>query len=369
MTAPRLEIDSGKIEHNTRTLVGLLSTLGISIAGVTKAALGCPDVARAMLRAGVSALADSRIENIEAMRREGIDAPMWLIRSPMLSQTDRVVRAADLSCNTELSVIASLSRAAGRSGRLHQVVLMVELGDLREGILPVNLNAVAGAVLGLPGIRLAGIGANLACLGGVAPDRNNMDELSTLAESVEASFGIELEWVSGGNSANLEWALGGGDPGRINHLRLGEAILLGCEPMHRRPIPELYPDAFTLVAEIIESGSKPAQPWGKRAQTAFGNTPDFGEAGEIWRVILAVGRQDVDPAGLQAPPGMSILGASGDHLVVQCDGARPAVGDEIRFGLDYSALVRAMSSPFVRPAPAGSMLLLKPDGGKSATVR
>lgn len=347
MTAPRLEIDLDKIYHNARTLVERLAECGISVTGVTKASLGLADIANELLRAGVSALGDSRIENIEAMRGEHVAAPMILIRSPMLSQADRVVRQADMSFNTELAVINRLSCAARDANRMHKVVLMVELGDLREGIMPADLKETVRAVLGLPGIVLSGIGANLACHGGVSPDAGNMSELAALADSVEASFGVSLDLVSGGNSANLDWALSGADTGRINNLRLGESILLGCEPLHRQPIKGLYTDAITLVAEVIEAKIKPARPWGTIAQTAFGEAAVVGCQGDISRAILAIGHQDVDPSGLQAPCGIRILGASGDHLIVHSDNIHQAVGAEIRFGLNYSALVRAMTSPFV----------------------
>lgn len=347
MTAPRLEIDLDKIYHNARTLVERLAGRGISVTGVTKASLGSFDIANTLLSAGVSALGDSRIENIEAMRGGQVAAPMMLIRSPMLSQADRVVRQADMSFNTELAVINRLSCAARDANRTHKVVLMVELGDLREGIMPADLKETVRAVLRLPNIHLSGIGANLACHGGVSPDAGNMSELSALADSVEASFGVSLELVSGGNSANLDWALSGVDTGRINNLRLGEAILLGCEPLHRQPIEGLYTDAMTLVAEVIEAKIKPARPWGTIAQTAFGEAAVAGGGGDMSRAILAIGHQDVDPSGLQAPQGLRILGASGDHLIIHSDSLHHTAGAEIRFGLNYSALVRAMTSPFV----------------------
>ena len=354
MTAPRLEVDLDRIEHNARTLVDRLAERGISVTGVTKAGLGSAEIANAMLRGGVSTLGDSRIENIEAMRHEQVAAPMTLIRSPMLSQAEQVVRSADVSFNTELSALNRLSGAACQAGRTHAVVLMVELGDLREGIMPVDLENMVRSVLRLPNIILLGIGANLACQGGVAPDERNMAELSALAESIEQTFGIHLGLVSGGNSANLDWALGNTNTGRVNNLRLGEAILLGCDPLDRQPIDGLHTDAITLVAEVIEFKSKPARPWGRVAQTAFGPVPGQASVapglGDQSRTILAIGHQDIDPSGLKPPPGIHILGASGDHLVVRSENGDLAVGDEINFGLNYSALVRAMTSPYVAKA-------------------
>ena len=359
MSAPRLEIDLDKIRHNARTLVARLAGRGISVTGVTKATLGSPAVAGALLGAGVSVLGDSRIENIETLRRARVPASMTLLRTPMLSQVTRIVAHADVSFNTEIDVIRALSSAAQATGRRHGVVLMVELGDLREGILPGDLERVARDTLDLPNITLRGIGANLACRSGVSPDARNMSELSALADSLDAMRGRRVDIVSGGNSANLDWALGTADTGRINNLRLGESILLGREPLRRSPIDGLHCDAISLVAEVIESGTKPSRPWGTLAEAAFGTPPPSTDRGDTSQVIFALGRQDIDPGGLRAPPGITILGASSDHLVADSGEDRLAVGAETRFQLDYSALLRAMTSPFVAkivrsPTHAGS---------------
>ena len=347
MSTPRLEIDLGKIQHNARTLVERLARRGISVTGVTKAALGSPEIARAMLQAGVRDLGDSRIENIEAMRRSQVPARMSLIRSPMLSQAKRVVTSADVSFNTELEVIRRLSFEAGKLDRTHAVVLMVELGDLRDGILPVDLMAAVAETLSLPNIVFKGLGTNLACRSGVSPDDSNMGKLSRLANMIEATFDISIEIVSGGNSANLEWVFSSEFKGRINNLRLGESILLGREALHRHVIDGLHTDAITLVAEVIESKVKPTQPWGNLAQTAFGVRPVGTDRGAIPQSILAIGIQDVDLCGLVPPKEIEILGGSSDHLIVTSSGDNAAVGTEITFQLDYSALLRAMTSPFV----------------------
>jgi predicted amino acid racemase len=346
VTAPRLEIDLHKIHHNARTLVERLEKRGISVTGVTKATLGSPEIAGTLLRAGVSSLGDSRIENIEAMRHAHIRAPMTLIRSPMLSQAFQVVEHADVSFNTELDVISRLSGAAQKAHRTHGVVLMVELGDLREGIMPGDLLNTVGEVLRFPNIALKGIGANLACRSGVSPDSENMAFLSALADSIDAAYGTVLGIVSGGNSGNLQWAFSGVDTGRINDLRLGESILLGRETLHRLPIDGLHTDAFTLIAEVIESKIKPSQPWGEIAENAFGEKQEAEDRGDICQAILAIGRQDTDPGGLSTPPGITMLGASSDHLIVDTADHLP-IGTEVRLQLNYSALLRAMTSPFV----------------------
>lgn len=351
MTAPRIEIDLVKVEANTRHLVDQLAPRGIKVVGITKATLGSPEVGAAMLRGGASGLGDSRIENLARLSIDDPSTSRMLIRSPMLSQVDQVVRTATSSLNTGLAVLDALDEAARRHRRTHDVVLMVELGDLREGIALEDVISVAGRTRTRRRLRLTGLGSNLACQNGVVPDDSNMGDLSRLVEQIEASTG-PLDVVSGGNSANLPWALSTSDVGRINQLRLGEAILLGTEPLHRTVLPGLHADAFRLVGEVIEVAVKPAQSWGARAQTAYGELPVTPVstptgAGTVRQAILALGRQDVDLDGLVPPPGIRILGMSSDHLVVDLGDHRLVVGDELSFGLGYGALVRAMTSPFV----------------------
>ncbi|WP_298982642.1 alanine/ornithine racemase family PLP-dependent enzyme [uncultured Roseibium sp.] len=347
MTAPRLEVDLEKIFQNTSVLVTSLRARNISVTGVTKAFMGEPRLARALLAAGVMGIGDSRIENIEAMRAAGITAPMTLIRSPMLSQVDRVVEHADISFNTELDVLNALSIAARKTRKRHGVVLMVEMGDLREGIMPEDLEQFVRAARHIPNIDLIGIGTNLACQNGVSPDSEKMSELSRLAEFLETTFGFVLEIVTGGNSSNIQGSLSGGEKDRINNLRLGEAILLGLDPLSRQPIEGLFTNAISLVAEVIEAKAKPLAPWGNIGQSAFGKSPVSEREGNAFQTILALGRQDIDPDGLTGTPEIKVLGASSDHLIVETGSRRLAVGSEITFKLNYSALLRAVTSPFI----------------------
>ena len=257
MTTPRIEIELAKIEHNTRVLVGRMAVRGIRVTGVTKATLGSPGVGAAMLRGGAVGLGDSRVQNLARLAELDGSPSRMLIRSPQLSQAGQVVQTATASLNTEAAVIDALDVAAAEAGRRHGVILMVELGDLREGITLEDVDAAVGVVLGSTSLRLLGLGANLACQYGVVPDDVNMGTLTRLVEKVEAAHRIGLAVVSGGNSANLEWATTTDCLGRTNNLRMGEAILLGTEPLHRTPIPGLHTDAFTLTAEVIEVADKP----------------------------------------------------------------------------------------------------------------
>jgi predicted amino acid racemase len=224
----------------------------------------------------------------------------------------------------------------------------VELGDLREGILPCDLAKFVKETLNLPNIKIIGIGCNLACYGGIKPDNQNMHELSKLTNAIEKEFQIDLEIVSGGNSANYEWYESAEKVGRINNLRLGESILLGCETVNRKAIPGLYTNAFKLIAEVIESKEKPSLPFGEICQDAFGNVPTFRDRGIHRRVIIALGRQDVLVSGLSLNHDLEILGSSSDHIVLDDKNDDLRVGSEVRFNLDYGALLSAMTSPFIQ---------------------
>ena len=186
---------------------------------------------------------------------------------------------------------------------------------------------------------------------GSFPPRNCRPSRGAVRKSPDAARRSRFRrWPRDGREgprANLQWALGGEDVGRINNLRLGESILLGREPLHRKPIDGLHTNAITLTAEVIESKIKPSQPWGTIAQSAFGEKPTDTGQGDFSQLILAIGRQDTDPRGLAPPPGIRVLGASSDHFVLAARPDSHTLGAEITFQLDYSSLVRAMTSPFV----------------------
>jgi predicted amino acid racemase len=359
MPAPRIEIELDKLVHNARKLTALYGSRGIRVTAVTKGVCGSPRIASALLNSGIRSLGDSRIANIQKMREAGIDAQFILIRSPMPSEVERVVEFADVSLNTEISVIRLLAEHAAKRGKIHRIVLMVELGDLREGILPSDVEAVVKETISMPGVKLIGIGTNLACFGGVRPTEANMRGLSAIAGNLQRKYGINFEIVSGGNSANYQWFVSTPDVGLVNHLRIGEAILLGCDTLTRERIPGLYTDTFTLVAEVIEFKTKPSRPHGEIAQDAFGHVPTFEDKGDVRRAILALGEQDVDVSAIKPRIKADVLGASSDHLILDVKGPDLEVGDEVRFDVGYSALLRAMTSPYVEKVhQSGSRLTM-----------
>ena len=317
-TFPRVMIDLHKIEHNTRIISSLAQKQNIQITGVTKCCCGEVQVAEAMLSGGAVSIGDSRIENLKNLRVSGISSDLMLLRTPMLSEASEVIEYSDISLNSELIVLSKLADKAQEQSKTHRVVLMVEMGDLREGVPMEQLETTIERAMTFKGIELYGLGMNLACYGGVVPTVKKLEEFSEIVSDMETKFDLKFELVSGGNSANIPLFLDKGKSTRVNNLRIGEGILLGLETVNRTPIPNTYQDAFVLEAEIIELNAKPSIPQGEISQNAFGETPEFVDKGIIRRGILAIGRQDVIIEGLQPlDDNISILGSSSDNIKFQ----------------------------------------------------
>jgi len=348
MMYPRLDIDLAKLENNAKTIVEACRADGIDhVFLVTKVLAGDVTTVRRLAGAGFSHLADSRIENL--IRFRDIPLPKALLRLPMASEAARVVRYADLSLNSEIDTIRALGTAAVKQDKIHDVLLMFDVGDLREGIwhrsdyLP-----IVRAVAGTAGIRIAGIGTNLTCYGGVIPDADNLGALVAIAKRIERELGIRLAIVSGGNSSSVHLLGTKTIPARINGLRIGEAVFFGRETAYGKPIPAMARDAFTLRAKLVEVAVKPSFPEGNIGMNSFGERPDILDRGPMKRGILAIGRQDAEAADLTPrDPGVRIVGASSDHLIVDLGVTGHSVGDVLSFDVDYAGLLRLMTSRYV----------------------
>jgi ornithine racemase len=344
-----LSVDLRKIEENTRRIVEALP--GVSVVAVTKVTCGTPEIAHAMLAGGAVALGESRIENAARLRGAGITAPIWLVRAPAPGVADDAVRVADVSVVSEVAVLEALDAAAARTGRRHGVLAMVEVGDLREGMIPEAVPAFLDRAAACANLDVIGVGASLTCYGAIVPDELNLGVLAEVAAAAEARLGRSLV-VSGGSSTSIDAVMHGRAPASIDNLRIGEAIVLGVDPATREQVPglPLHTDAVTVSAPVIECMVKPSRPIGTCAQDAFGNVPSFEDRGERRRAILALGRQDAPPEGLvPLDPRIVVLGASSDHLVLDVEDlpVAPEIGEAIAFLPGYSATLALFTSPYV----------------------
>jgi predicted amino acid racemase len=350
---PALEINLSAIEENAREVARFCESDGIQIVGVTKGVCGDPKIAKAMLNGGIQILGDSRIQNIEKMRENGINAKFMLIRSPMVSEIEKVVELADYSINSELSVLKKLSEASLEHGKSHKVIIMVDVGDRREGIMPGDFASFLREARKLRGIEIVGIGTNVGCFGGVLPSTENHEVLRRLNEKAKSILGVEDLVISSGGTVVLNLLEERQSSYGINQLRIGEGILLGTDSTGNRTIPWLRQDTFVLEAEIIEVKWKPSLPEGPIGKDAFGNTPIFEDRGIRKRAILAIGKQDTEIEGLfPLYNGIEVLGGSSDHTIIDITGSKVPleVGDTVKFKLSYPAMLRGMTSPYVHKA-------------------
>ena len=347
---PRLEIYPDRIAENVRYILDLCHAHGAQVACVSKVLCAHPALLRTFVENGADMLADSRVQNLRTIADLHPDIPRLLLRLPALEQAQDVVRHADYSLNSSLGTLVQLSQAAGDLNIRHKVIIMVDVGDLREGVWPDRAVELVSTAARLPHIEIAGLGTNLACYGGVIPTQENMQVLINCRDSCREATGLPLDVLSGGNSANLPLLISGGMPAEINHFRVGEAMILGRNVIDRSPLSGTRQDGLRVVAEIIEVEHKPSMPIGPCGQDAFGNQVEFVDRGVRLRALLNIGRQDVEIEGLTPEDdGIIVLGGSSDHLVLDISDARTGLklGDEVGFMPTYGALLAAATSPYV----------------------
>ncbi|MBI9011045.1 MAG: alanine/ornithine racemase family PLP-dependent enzyme [Clostridiales bacterium] len=341
---PKLEINLKKIRENISYVKKLCSESGVSITGVIKGCSGSEQVAQQFLEQGINSLGSSRIEQMKHIKSLEKSCETMLLRLPMLCEIEDVVSCCDISLNSERVVLEALNEASKRLGKKHQVILMYDLGDLREGVwLPDELVTLSNAVESMDGLHLLGIGANLSCYGSVKPTIKNMKRLISVTELVEVSIGRSLEIISGGATSTLPLIKDNKLPKRINHLRCGEGIILGKDlgEYYDCQIP-LHTDTFLLKAQIIELKEKPSHPYGELVVDAFGNHPVYHDRGIRKRAILAIGKQDFGSHEklISVDNRVLIIGSSSDHLIVDVTEASDyQVGDIISFTMYYQPML------------------------------
>lgn len=347
---PRLEIYPKRIEQNARHVIGQVHQHGAQLAAVSKVLRAHPALLQAFVDAGADMIADSRPQNLEIASLHQASLPRLLLRIPAIGQALDTVRYSDYSLNSSLKTMRALSDAAVSLNRVHKAIVMVDVGDLREGIWPDRVVEVVKEAAKLPNLEIAGLGCNLACYGGVCPSVSNMTTLIEARDACRKATGLPLDLLSGGNSSALPLLESGSMPKEINHFRIGEAIILGRNVLNREPWQGTRQDTLKVVAEVIELEEKPSIPIGETGQDAFGNNPVFEDRGIRKRALLNLGRQDVVIEGLEpVDPGIIVLGGSSDHLVLDVSDAQTElkIGDEVAFFPGYGATLAAATSDYV----------------------
>lgn len=345
---PSVEINLNKIIENAKQMKNLCVARNKSYCLVTKVVSDNKEIVKALVENGVDCIGESRIDNL--ISYEDIKVEKWLIRIPMLCEAQNVVKYSDVSLNSELAVIKALDEEARKQNKIHKIILMYELGDLREGCSKEELEEVIEETLKLSNIKIYGLGTNLSCYGATIPTKENMRELVNVAEELEKKFNFKFELISGGNSSSYKMLKNGELPDRINNLRLGESVFLGNVPCFEEPILEFNRNNFILKTQIIELKEKASVPRGKHYVDSFGKIPTFIDRGIRKKAIIALGKQDVRIDCLIPEfREIIVLGGSSDHIILDVSDCKQnfKVGDEINFKLTYGGVLSLMTSKYV----------------------
>jgi predicted amino acid racemase len=349
----RVVIHLEALHHNLVTIDGWMKQHGATWTVVTKVLCGHRETLRALHAFGAKSIGESRLENLRVVVEEMPGAETWYLRLPHLSAIDEIVSLSDVSLNSETRSIRALNEAAGRQGKIHRVIIMIELGDLREGILPGSLVKFYEEVFELPNIEVLGIGSNLGCLAGALPNIDQFMQLVLYRELLELKFGRKLASLSAGASVALPLLLEGKLPRAINHFRIGEAIFLGTDLVNGESLPGLRSDTVTLEAEVIEIKEKSLNTTaetGNHTPFAFDFQEDISPGQRGYRALVSVGNLETEVSGLTpVQPDFHIAGASSDVTVVNVGGDIHGlrVGNKIEFRPNYAALLRLMSGKYV----------------------
>ncbi len=352
---PMLEINKQNLQNNTKIIVDICRNSNIKISGVVKGFNGIPEIVDTMISGGCQQIASSRIDHLKETKKRKIQIPTLLLRLPMMCEIKDVIRYCDISLNSEEETLFRLNEEAKIQNKKHNIILMFDLGDLREGVFNYQELLYLSLITEnkFKNLKLLGIGTNLSCYGSVSPTTKNLNRLCQLAENIEKEIGRKLEIISGGSTTSLPLLLDGNMPKGINHLRIGDVIINPSDLIEdwNINIDGLNKDTFILKAQIIEINTKPTYPIGELFLNAFSEKVKYIDRGMRRRAILAIGNQDLGDCSKLIPKDrdISVIGGSSDHVIIDINDSNInyKLGDIVEFNFLYQALLFLTASQYV----------------------
>lgn len=342
-----------ELQHNFEFLDSLFKKNGIKWGITSKLLCGNRDFLEEVINLGIGEVHDSRISNLRRIKEIDPDTMTIYIKPPPKDIIPDVVKYADVSLNTELSTLYELSDEAQRQDKTHKVIIMIEMGDLREGVMRDDLVDFYEKVFRLPGLEVVGLGTNLNCLHGVMPDGDKLIQLALYKQIIELRFKKKIPLVSGGTTVTIPLLLNNQLPDGINHFRIGEALFFGKDLFSDGVIEGMSDQVLELYTQIIEISEKPMVPTGDLGVNPQGKTAEINEEDRgktAYRAIVDIGTLDIQPNYLiPVNDSITISDASSDMLVLDVGGNPKGykVGDMIRFKLKYMGALGLMSSDYI----------------------
>jgi predicted amino acid racemase len=343
-----------KLKENYTFLDEVFKERKIDWGVVTKLLCGNIIYLKEVIALGVTEMHDSRISNLKKIKKLNPEIQTVYIKPPSKLNIQKIVKYADVSFNTEIYTIKLLSEEAKLQNKIHKIIIMIEMGDLREGVLGEELMSFYEQVFSLPNIEIRGIGTNLNCLSGVMPTQDKLIQLSLYKQLIEAKFNVKIPWVSGGTSVAVPLLLKNARPMAVNHFRVGEAIFFGKDLFTGETINGMHNDVFKLYAEIIEITEKPNNPTGELGENVAGKTYEVDEDVDLsqtsLRAILDFGLLDMQPQYLTpTDDSITIIDSSSDMTVIDISNSKNKykVGDLVSFNLQYMGALYLLNSDYI----------------------
>lgn len=348
-----LTLNKTKLKENFGLLKKKFEENNVAWGVVSKLLCGNRLFLQELIDLGVKEVHDSRISNLAMVKKLNPEVQTVYIKPVSKRNVGKMLEFADVSLNSELETIYWISEEAVRQNKKHKVIIMVETGDLREGVMGEQLIDFYSHIFKLPNIEVVGLGTNLNCLNGVMPSTDKLIQLSLYKQIIELKFNKKIPWVSAGTSVTIPLMFTHQLPKGINHFRVGETLFFGVDLFEEKVIEGMHGDVFELHAEIIEMQEKPLLPVGNLAANPQGEVTEIDESlyGQTsYRAIVDVGLLDVDPKYLMpTDESIEILGASSDMLILNL-GDNPdfyKVGDLLTFDLKYMGALGILNSNYV----------------------
>lgn len=346
---PCISFDTTKLSDNIKTIIKKTMEYRCVPIFVTKGFCANEDIVNLIYKNGGRWVGDSRILNLKKITSMSLEFDKKvLLRIPMQSELEDVIEYADISFESEYKTIERLSKIAYSKRKKHDIVLMIEQGDLREGILKEDVHRIFHDIKKLKNINIVGIGSNLTCLNGILPSIQTIGELECLYIDLQKK-GSNLNLLSYGNSSMLGFLkdvdkkLNG-----IKNIRVGESFLMGIDTTTRRDCKWLNQNNFTFSAQIVELKKKPSKPWGEISYDGYGNVVKHKDEGVRTRAILGFGRQDVDIRFITPKdPHVTLIGQNSDHTLLDVTNGEYILGDIVEFDMNYQGLLMCMTSEYV----------------------
>lgn len=346
-------LDLKKLKSNFDYLNNVFKEKNIKWSVVSKLLCGNKEYLQELLNFDIQQVCDSRISNLRTIKQINPDVETIYIKPPAQRVIKKVIEFADISMNTEFFTIKLLSEEAQRQNKIHKIIIMIELGELREGVMRNDLVEFYSNVFHLPNIEVIGIGTNLSCLYGVLPNHDKLIQLSLYKQLLEAKFNRKINYVSGGTSVTIPLLFQNLLPDGINHFRVGESLFLGTDAYNNIPLNDMETNVFKLYSEIIELIEKPKIPMGEMGTNMQGHTTTFDDnlsGTTSYRAIIDIGLLDVDESRITtSDKNITIVGGSSDMFVIDLheNPLNYKIGDLIEFTMDYMGTLRILHSKYI----------------------